>query len=75
LVARPAEHEVTAEALRAIWLMAWTGRGRALMTAATDAGAYELLNDDRAWELLAAALVLDVAPELVTLLPPQHRAA
>jgi hypothetical protein len=75
LVARPAEHEVTAEALRAIWLMAWTGRGRALMTAATDAGAYELLDDDRAWELLAAAVVLDVAPELVTLLPPQHRAA
>ena len=64
-----------AESLRAIWLMAWTGRGHALMTAAINAGAYDLLNDDRVWELLAAALVLDVAPDLVTLLPPQYRAA
>lgn len=75
LVEVPPEHEVTAEALRAIWLMAWTGRGRAVMAAAARAGAQVLLDDDRAWELLAAALVLDVAPELVALLPPQHRAA
>jgi hypothetical protein len=45
------------------------------MAAAARAGAQVLLDDDRAWELLAAALVLDVAPELVALLPPQHRAA
>ncbi len=67
--------ETHAESLRAIWLMAWTGRGQALMAAAVEADAYHLLVDDRAWELLAAALVLDVAPDLVALLPPQHRAA
>jgi hypothetical protein len=74
-VRRPPEHEVTLEGLRAIWLMAWTGRGQALMEAVDLAGASELLEDDRVWELLAAALVLDVAPDAVTLLPPQHRAA
>jgi len=67
--------DAKAESLRAIWLMAWTGRGRALMTAAMEADAYDLLDDDSVWELLAAALVLDVAPDLVALLPPQHRAA
>lgn len=67
--------DAKAESLRAIWLMAWTGRGQALMTAAMEAGAYDLLDDDSAWELLAAALVLDAAPDLVALLPPQHRAA
>jgi len=71
----PPPQETTAESLRAIWLMAWTGRGQALITAAFLAGADDLLDDDGVWELLAAALVLDVAPDLVTLLPPQHRAA
>lgn len=74
-LARP---EVSGESLRAIWLMAWTGRGRALLTAAVDAvdaGADELLRDDHVWEVLAATLVLDVAPDLVALLPPRHRAA
>jgi hypothetical protein len=72
---RPTRHEATLESLRAIWLMAWTGRGRALTEAAHAAGAGHLLDDGSAWELLSAALVLDVAPDMVTLLPPQHRAA
>ena len=74
-IAPPPEDDVTLEGLRAIWLMAWTGRGRAVLDAADAAGAPRLLEDDRVWELLAAALVLDVAPDVVATLPPQHRAA
>jgi hypothetical protein len=71
----PQEDDLTVEGLRAIWLLAWTGRGRAVLHAAEAAGCPELLDDDRVWELLAAALVVDVAPEVVATLPPPHRAA
>lgn len=69
------DDEESLDGLWAVWLMAWTGRGQAVMSAAEDAGAEELLEDDRVWELLAAALVVDVMPDVVRLLPPQYRAA
>lgn len=63
----------TRDGLRAVWRLVWSGRGRALteVTRAADVGG--LLNDTRAWQLLGAAMVLDLVPDLAILLPAADR--
>lgn len=69
----PPDDAYTLDGLRAVWRLAWSGRGGALteVTRAADVGG--LLNDTRAWQLLAAALVLDLVPDLAILLPVAYR--
>ncbi len=63
----------TLDGLRAVWRLVWSGRGGALAGAARAAGIGGLLADDRVWQLLGAAMVLDLVPDLAILLPAAYR--
>ena len=67
------EDAYTLDGLRAIWRLAWSGRGGALAGASRAAGIGGLLADDRVWQLLGAVMVLDLVPDLAILLPAAYR--
>lgn len=71
---RQQQTKVRRDHFEAAWCLAWSGRGEALADLCVRAGAWKA-RDQRVWQVLAAAAVSDLRPDLLRLLPPGHRLA